>query len=240
MPQNKPYETQRAKNLIQKPGLLNIGTPAGQKGTLRRADWIIEAAGMGHGQHVLEVGCGTGFLSEIFIRTGASLHAIDIAQDLVIEAARLCGPRADFQVSDIEYLPYQDEFFDAIIGVRVLHHLDMDPAFKEIGRTLKKGGVIAFCEPNMVNPQLALQKNIPFIKRLMGDTPDETAFFRWRLKKFLKDRGFTDIVVEPFDFLHPWVPKKMIGVVDRFGRFLERVPGLREIAGSLQIFARKA
>jgi len=116
----------------------------------------------------------------------------------------------------------------------------MDPAFKEIGRTLKKGGVIAFCEPNMVNPQLALQKNIPFIKRLMGDTPDETAFFRWRLKKFLKDRGFTDISVEPFDFLHPWVPKKMIGVVDRFGRFLERVPGLREIAGSLQIFARKA
>jgi hypothetical protein len=74
----------------------------------------------------------------------------------------------------------------------------------------------------------------------MGDTPDETAFFRWKLKKFLKDRGFADIQVEPFDFLHPWVPKRMIEGVDRFGRFLERIPLIREIAGSLKIYARKA
>jgi ubiquinone/menaquinone biosynthesis C-methylase UbiE len=240
MPQNKTYELERAKDLIQNPGLLNIGTPAGQRGTLRRANWIIEASKMGAGKHVLEVGCGTGFLSEIFIRTGAYLHAIDIAEDLVIEASRVCGARADFQACDIEYLPYKDAFFDAVIGVRVLHHLDMDLAFKEIVRTLKKDGVIAFCEPNMVNPQLAVQKNIPFIKRLMGDTPDETAFFRWKLKKFLQERGFADIQVEPFDFLHPWVPKRMIEGVDRFGRFLERIPLIREIAGSLKIYARKA
>ena len=35
----------------------------------------------------------------------------------------------------------------------------------------------------MLNPIIAVQKNIPFIKKLMGDTPDETAFIKWKNHK---------------------------------------------------------
>ena len=33
---------------------------------------------------------------------------------------------------------------------------------------------------------IAVQKNIPFIKKLMGDTPDETAFIKWKIISLLK------------------------------------------------------
>jgi SAM-dependent methyltransferase len=127
-----------------------------------------------------------------------------------------------------------------VAGARVLHHLDLESSFDEICRVLKKGGFIAFCEPNMLNPQIMIQKNIPFIKKLMGDTPDETAFFKWRLIKFLEARGFEDVKVVPFDFLHPWTPKPFVSIVQDISDILEKTPLIREIAGSLRISAVKA
>ena len=206
---------------------------------MRRAEWIKQACGFSQGKKVLEVGCGTGFFSEIFLQSGVQLSSIDISPELLEKARERCGDKADFSVCDIEALPYPDATFDAAVGVRVLHHLDMKASFKEIYRALKSGGVIAFCEPNMLNPQIMIQKNISVIKRWMGDTPDETAFFKWPLKKFLFSRGFTDIHIEPFDFLHPWIPDNLADSAEKIGAFFEKVPLVRQIGGSLRIFARK-
>lgn len=250
MAQNKAQELEHARKIIHNPEFYwNSATVAGKKGSLRRAHWVRDAAGFRPGLKVLEVGCGTGFFSEVFLESGVSLHGIDISPDLLTKARERCGDsatevsagrRADFRVADVEALPFTDGFFDAAVGIRVLHHLDMEPAFREITRTLKPGGVIAFCEPNMLNPQIAIQKNVPFIKKAMGDTPDETAFFKWPLRRFLKRHGYEQISIEPFDFLHPWIPARFAGPVDRVGRLIEKTPLLREIAGSLRIFARKA
>lgn len=243
--QDKEQELAHAKKILHHPEFYwNSGTAAGERASLRRARWIAKACGFEPGKRVLEVGCGTGFFSKIFLEYGVHLHSIDLSPELIQKAKERCmslgGERGDFRVADIENLPYEDETFDAVVGARVLHHLDMETSFHEIFRVLKKGGSIAFCEPNMLNPQIMIQKNIPFIKRLMGDTPDETAFFKWQLKKFLSKRGFSDILIEPFDFLHPWTPKSLVSYVEKFGFFLERVPLVREIAGSLKILAQKS
>ena len=240
MSQNKQRELEHAKKILHDPEFYwNSRTVAGQRGSLRRARWIEQAASFRPQARVLEVGCGTGFFSDLFLRSKVELHAIDISSELLEKAIERCGNNADFRICDIESLPFGDEYFDAVVGVRVLHHLDMEVAFREIARTLKKGGCIAFCEPNMLNPQIMIQKNVPFIKRWMGDTPDETAFFRWGLKKFLSERGFQDIRIEPFDFLHPWIPDRVVDSVEKIGGVLEKVPVVCEIAGSLRIFARK-
>ncbi len=240
MPQNKPQELEHARKILDNPEFYwNSSTDAGFKGSVRRADWIRDKAALAPGKRVLEVGCGTGFFSEIFLRSGVKLHSIDISPELLAKAKQRCGDRADFMVCDIESLPFADGVFDAAIGVRVLHHLDMQASFKEITRVLKPGGVIAFCEPNMLNPQIMIQKNVPWIKRIMGDTPDETAFFSWRLRRFLSDRGFSEISIEPYDFLHPWIPAGLVAPVEKLGSLLEKTPVLRHIAGSLFIFARK-
>ena len=89
----------------------------------------------------------------------------------------------------------------------------------------------------MLNPQIAVQKNIPWIKRKLGDSPDETAFFRWPLRRLLEQTGYRDIRIDPFDFLHPKTPMPLINRVNQLGRFLEKMPVISEFAGSLYIRA---
>jgi hypothetical protein len=91
----------------------------------------------------------------------------------------------------------------------------------------------------MLNPQIAIQKNIPWIKRKLGDSPDETAFFRWPLWRLLERTGYRDVRIDPFDFLHPKTPAALIDHVKAVGRFLEKVPVISEFAGSLYIRAIK-
>lgn len=241
MKQNKALELAHAKKIIHNPELYwHEVTLAGKKGSLRRAKWIIDTLKLKPGMRVLEVGCGTGFFSEIFVKSGVELHAIDLAQNLLCKAIDRCaGQGIHFKLCDVESMPYEDEFFDAVIGIRVLHHLDMPLAFKEINRVLKPGGNIGFCEPNMLNPIIMIQKNIPWVKKMMGDTPYETAFFKWSLERFLASCGYEQIDIQPFDFLHPGIPEKMVAGIEKLGIFLESLPLIRQIGGSLRIVATK-
>ena len=104
---------------------------------------------------------------------------------------------------------------------------------------LKPGGRTVFAEPSMLNPQIALQRNIPVLRRLSGASPEETAFFRWRLAANLRRNGFQEVSIQPFDFLHPAVPGPLIGTVRTVGWALERIPLVREIAGSLLLSATR-
>ena len=237
MIQNKEAELAHAKKILHHPEFYwNSATVAGRKGSLRRAEWVMKASHFVPGKKVLEVGCGTGFFSEVFVKSGVQLFAIDISSELV-NMAKKKELSADFRVCDVEALPFDNDLFDAVVGIRVLHHLNMEGAFREIIRVLKPGGRIAFCEPNMLNPQIMIQKNVPWIKKLMGDTPDETAFFKKKLRKFLVQKGFQNIYIKPFDFLHPWTPAFMVPLVEKSGEWMERIPVIREIAGSLAISA---
>ena len=104
---------------------------------------------------------------------------------------------------------------------------------------LGNGGTIYFMEPNMLNPQIAIQKNISWIKRKLGDSPDETAFFRWPLRRLLEHTGYRKIRIDPFDFLHPKTPIPLINRISQFGRFLEKMAVVSEFAGSFYIRAVK-
>jgi hypothetical protein len=91
----------------------------------------------------------------------------------------------------------------------------------------------------MLNPQIFLQKNIPALKKALGDSPDETAIIRWKLAKQMKAIGFTKVWIFPYDFLHPSVPKAFIPIVKRVGEWVEKIPVMKEIAGSVIIFGQK-
>ena len=74
---------------------------------------------------------------------------------------------------------------------------------------------------------------------MLGDSPDEAAFFRWEIRKKLENANFREVKAKPFDFLNPWASAALVPAVDGLGRPLERLPLLREIAGSLLIRAVK-
>jgi ubiquinone/menaquinone biosynthesis C-methylase UbiE len=212
----------------------NWESPAGKLRWTRRVKML-----SGHlkpGMTVLELGCGTGYFTRELACSGADIIAIDVSPELLEIARADCpAPNVRYQIQNACALTYPDGTFDSVVGSSILHHLEIEEALREVYRVLKPDGTIYFTEPNMLNPQIALQKNVPWIKRKLGDSPDETAFFRWWLRRLLEQTGYRDVRIDPFDFLHPKTPVPLIDRLNAVGRFLENVPIISEFAGSLYI-----
>jgi SAM-dependent methyltransferase len=186
------------------------------------------------------LGCGTGCFTRELALSGADIVAIDVSPELLEIARATCSAsNVRYQIQNAYALSYPGAVFDSVVGSSVLHHLEIKKALRDVYRVLKPGGTIYFTEPNMLNPQIAIQKNIPWIKRKLGDSPDETAFFRWPLRRLLEQTGYRDIRIDPFDFLHPKTPVAVIDSVNALGQFLESLPVISEFAGSLYIRATK-
>jgi SAM-dependent methyltransferase len=217
----------------------NWSSPAGRSRWVRRCRLFKEFIGGPHNR-VLEIGCGTGLFTTEMARTDNTVLAIDISEVLIMKAKeRVSSANVAFVVGNACETGFESGSLDFVVGSSSLHHLEVDSALKEFMRILKSGGGIMFTEPNMMNPQVALTKNVPSIKRRAGDSPDETAFFRWRIAERLRVAGFVDIIVEPFDFVHPQTPAWLLSMMERATPMLEKIPLVREIAGSLIIRCRK-
>jgi SAM-dependent methyltransferase len=216
----------------------NWESPAGRIRWARRVKML--SSHLKPGMTVLELGCGTGSFTRDLARSGADVVAIDVSPELLEMAKANCSaPNVQYQIQNAYALSYPEGAFDSVVGSSVLHHLEVEKALRGAYRVLKPGGTIYFTEPNMLNPQIAIQKNVPWIKRKLGDSPDETAFFRWPLRRLLERTGYREVRIDPFDFLHPKTPAASIDRVKALGRFLEKVPGISEFAGSLYIRAIK-
>lgn len=215
-------------------------TIAGQIRVERRSQLIASLANLKEGSLILELGCGTGEYTRRLSKTKVRIIALDIARDLILQAKGKLDPIGiDFLIADIEHLPIRDESFEAVVGNAILHHLNLKIALPAIKRVLKPGGIITFTEPNMLNPQNLVVKNIKWLGKLVGESPQETAFFRSRLYNLLIEYGFEDVLVEPFDFLHPVTPNWLIPYVQRMGSVLENTPLIRHLSGSLMIKGKR-
>lgn len=213
-------------------------TPAGQTRLDYRGTLVEKCVQLGPEDVVLEPGAGNGEFSRRLAMTGTRIVALELSpKQARLGHARLVDKNnLHFVVGDVGRLPYPDNTFHAVIGCSVSHHFPMPDSLSEFVRVLRPGGRLLFSEPNMLNPQIALEKNILSIGRRLENSPDETAFFRWQVSKMLKQHHFTNVHVVPFDFLHPSTPEPCLSVAFRLSRFLEQIPILREIAGSLLIY----
>ncbi|MCI5135042.1 MAG: class I SAM-dependent methyltransferase [Candidatus Electrothrix sp. AW2] len=210
------------------------GTPAGRLRAQRRAKLIEVGARLGPDSHILEIGCGTGMFTEMFAQTGCSIIAVDISAALLekAKARNITQGNVQFMQKRFEDCTVEGPF-DAIIGSSVLHHLELKESFSSIHKLLKPNGIMSFAEPNMLNPQVFMERR--FRKLFPYVSPDETAFVRWPLKLMLEESGFTGIEITPFDWLHPSVPSSLINSVSVIGHTLEKIPFIREFSGSLYI-----
>lgn len=91
----------------------------------------------------------------------------------------------------------------------------------------------------MRNPQIWLERHSRLVKRWRHVTPHETAFHTDELRDAFVRAGFSVELCEPFEFVHPATPRRMLGAVRVLENVLERTPA-RAIAGSIRIAATKA
>jgi ubiquinone/menaquinone biosynthesis C-methylase UbiE len=216
-------------------------TKAGQLRIERRSKVAARFARLEPGVTVLEPGSGSGEFTEKLARSGATICAVELSRSQVdLARERLARhPNVQLIVGDAGRLEFPDRHFNAVIGLSVLHHLDLDRTLREFLRVLKPGARLFFSEPNMLNPQVYLERNVKWIGRRLQNSPDETAFVRWSLARKLKEIGYVDVNIEPVDFLHPGIPAFAVGLMEKVNVLLEHLPLIREIAGSLFIYAAK-
>lgn len=219
----------------------NWDSPSGRRRAQRRASLFVEFGALGPGVRALEIGCGTGLFTAMVARSGAEIQTVDLSVHLLASArARTAAlPNVRLACGNAEETPFRAASFDVVYGSSVLHHLDLDRALAEAARVLRPGGRVVFTEPNIVNPQVALMFRLGLTKKYFGVSPDERAFSRRRGAAAMRRAGFSSVSVRPFDFLHPATPEPLCGFVSRAGAGLERVPLLREVAGSLLLVGRK-
>src|SRR5262245_51801053 len=94
----------------------------------RLAPEFAAAAGVAPGEHVIDVGCGSGALTTVLagIVGATNVAGIDPSEPFVAEA-RTRVPGADVRVAPAESLPFEDGAFDAAVSQLVFHFVQ-DPA----------------------------------------------------------------------------------------------------------------
>ncbi len=221
----------------------NWSSPAGQARFQARVKLFAEALGLQDGQKkVLELGCGTGLYTASMAARCGSLISADISPTLLDQARKrpLTGAvrfvRQDLEAIDEASL---GTGFDAVFGCSVLHHLDLDRTLPALARLVKPGADLAFSEPNLLNPQVQIMfSGMAWAMKKWAVSESEMAFYPWELKSAFEKHGFEVRSLFPFDFIHPSIPRQLVGVAQRISRLIERAPGLRYFGGSLFIHAR--
>jgi ubiquinone/menaquinone biosynthesis C-methylase UbiE len=109
------------------------------------------------GLRVLDVGTGfgsnAGFLSDI-LRDKGKIWTLDPSAEAIMNAEKTLrekrlGRNVTFVEGTTEKLPFEDGFFDLVVSVVVLHHLQgLEKGIKEMLRVLKKGGRLILVDWN--------------------------------------------------------------------------------------------
>jgi SAM-dependent methyltransferase len=106
-------------------------------------DWL----GVPTGRRWLDIGCGTGALSQIVLDRAApeSLLGLDPSDGFVAHARQIIRHgKAEFRVGDAQALPADDQTFDvAVAGLVVNFVPDMAKAVSEMARVLRPSGIAA-------------------------------------------------------------------------------------------------
>jgi SAM-dependent methyltransferase len=106
---------------------------------------VVEFARVEPGQRIVDVGCGTGALTDDLVaRLGAdNVAALDPSEPMAA-ALRERHPSLDVRIAPAEAIPFGDDDFDAAIAQLVVHFMtDPVAGLREMARVTRSGGVVA-------------------------------------------------------------------------------------------------
>jgi ubiquinone/menaquinone biosynthesis C-methylase UbiE len=111
-------------------------------------DQACRVAGVGPGDHVLEVGCGSGQLTRALLARGLHVTAVEPGQNLIALARRnLDGAGAvEFVNAQFEDAPLSREQFQAVFSASAFHWVDPEVSWQKAADVLVPGGTLALVQ----------------------------------------------------------------------------------------------
>ena len=109
-------------------------------------NWIFSNYRIESGMKILELGCGTGDMwreRDELISKCSKIVLSDFSEGMVATTRSKIGEHdnLDYEVIDIQNIPYENETFDIVIANMMLYHVpDLDLGLQEVKRVLKKSG----------------------------------------------------------------------------------------------------
>lgn len=121
--------------------------------------YMVQRIGCVQGKRLLDYGCGSGWLGVYLAKQGAQVEGFDISGKLIevaTQRAKMNGVEnlCNFRKMSAENLEYPDESFDLVVGISILHHIELPPAVFHLKRVMREGALAIFIEPLGENPVL--------------------------------------------------------------------------------------
>jgi SAM-dependent methyltransferase len=160
------------------------------------ADW----SGVRSGQDVLDVGCGSGVLTEELARRVGPEHVAGADPSDMLGAAKERVPGADLREGTAEALPWEDDSFDVAASQLVLHFLE-DPraGTLEMSRVVRPGGAVAACTWDIGGGMTFLDRFWDAMIAVVPDAPRERVPFMSEVELADLWRGLEDVETGPLD-----------------------------------------
>ncbi len=145
---------------------------------------------------VLELGAGTGKLTEVLVGLGHEVHATD-PDAAMLERLRARLPLVRASVAGAEDIPLGDGSVDVVVAGQAFHWFDMERALPEINRVLRPGGHLAL----VWNQR---DERVPWVRRLgallgdqdqrtdLADPLEHSGLFGWVEEETFKHRQVID------------------------------------------------
>jgi ubiquinone/menaquinone biosynthesis C-methylase UbiE len=143
---------------------------------------VLRALGQDAGTRLLDIGCGTGQLTDRLARKWPSVTVVgcDFSEGMLARAAAR-SPDLSWVRADAGCLPFEDQAFDLITSTEAFHWFpDQDAALAEFFRVLAPGGQLLLALIN--TPARALSDLLYAGSRVMGEP------FYWPSKAEMRDR----------------------------------------------------
>ena len=229
----------------------HLDQPIGIWNYVRIADDIVKQVPRGD---VLDWGCGYGQMTYLLKRRGLNVTSFDIGDPAAAKLpdVPLCRGLEVVRSSHPTDLPFPDRSFDAVLSCGVLEHVDemSEPgneikSLHEIARVLKPGGTFLVYQ---LPQRFAWQEAV--LRRLKIGYTHPRRFHLGEISALLQRTGFSVQRVRRANLL----PKTLTGMPEALRRAygnsgramvaldagLSRLPGIRHIAGVLEVTARRA
>ena len=196
-------------------------------------------------REVLDYGCGIGPHIERVIQFNPKrITGIDISEVSISKAKEKFkdfNSKVELLVDNCEETKFDDNKFDLVYGLGILHHLETSKCIAEISRILKPGGILLFIEPLGTNPLINFYRILTPNSRSKDEHPLVNQDFKYINKKFIgtkiKYYGFLTLIFFPF-YRSP-NRSKLFRLLAALDQYLFKLKFFQLFAWSVLVVAKK-